>query len=123
MQWIETTVAKLQSQDYANVDSENIFTESYTQAVKQAKAETSLSLDTFPLICPYQLAQVTDDDFSPINNCIAKTSSSSPLINTNVLIFCLHLLALFVTNSNQKKSSSRLFYFPLSVATLVLNCR
>jgi Domain of unknown function DUF29 len=133
LQWLETTVEKLQSQDYANVEWENlieeiadmgrserrslksnlivilvhllkwqfqpekrsgswegsiiehrrrvkealddspslksyiesIFAECYAQAVKQAKAETSLSADSFPVICPYQLPEVTDDEFLP----------------------------------------------------------
>lgn len=133
MQWIETTVEKLRSQDYANVDwenlieeieamgrsdrkslksntivillhllkwqfqpekrsgswessiiehrrrvkddlidspslkpyLENIFAECYTQAAKQAKAETGLPLETFPVICPYELLQVIDDEFLP----------------------------------------------------------
>lgn len=133
LQWIETTVAKLQGQDYANVDWENlieeiadmgrserkslksnlivilvhllkwqfqsekrsgswegsiiehrrrvqealhdspslkpylesVFTECYTQAVKQAKAETGLPADSFPVICPYDLPFVTDDEFLP----------------------------------------------------------
>ncbi|HAZ43540.1 MAG TPA: DUF29 domain-containing protein [Cyanobacteria bacterium UBA11371] len=133
MQWIETTIEKLRSQDYANVDwenlieeiedmgrsdrkhlksnlivillhllkwqfqpekrsgswessiiehrrrvkddlidspslkpyLENIFAECYTQAVKQAKAETGLPLETFPVQCPYELAQVIDDEFLP----------------------------------------------------------
>jgi len=33
------------------------------QAVKQAKAETSLPLETFPQQCPYELAEVTQDEF------------------------------------------------------------
>ncbi|MHC5935688.1 DUF29 domain-containing protein [Nostoc sp.] len=133
LQWIETTVEKLQSQDYANVDWENlieeiadmgrserrslksnlivilvhllkwqfqpekrsgswegsiiehrrrvkealddslslksdlesIFGECYAQAVKQAKAETGLSVESFPLVCPYQLPEVTNDEFLP----------------------------------------------------------
>ena len=133
MQWIETTIEKLRSQDYANVDwenmieeieamgrsdrqhlksnlivillhllkwefqpekrsgtwessiiehrrrvkddlidspslkpyLENIFAEGYTQAVKQAKAETDLPLETFPVQCPYELPQVIDDEFLP----------------------------------------------------------
>ncbi|MBD2519803.1 DUF29 domain-containing protein [Nostoc sp. FACHB-973] len=133
LQWIETTVEKLQSQDYANVDWENlieeiadmgrserwslksnlivilvhllkwqfqpekgsgswegsiiehrrrvkealddspslksylesIFTECYTQAVKQAKAETGLSVESFAVNCPYQLPEVTNDEFLP----------------------------------------------------------
>ncbi|AFZ56013.1 DUF29 domain-containing protein [Anabaena cylindrica FACHB-243] len=136
LQWIETTVAKLQGQDYANVDwanlieeigdmgrserkslksnlivillhllkwqfqpdkrsgswegsiiehrrrvqeslqdspslkpyLESIFTECYTQAVKQAKAETGLPVESFPVICPYHLAEVTEDDFLPNNH-------------------------------------------------------
>ncbi|WP_445626507.1 DUF29 domain-containing protein [Nostoc sp. DSM 114167] len=133
LQWIETTIEKLQSQDYANVEWENlieeiadmgrserrslksnlivilmhllkwqfqpdkrsgswegsiiehrrrvkealddspslksyletVFAECYTQAVKQAKAKTGLSMESFPLNCPYQLAEVTDDEFLP----------------------------------------------------------
>ncbi|WP_226587392.1 DUF29 domain-containing protein [Microseira wollei] len=133
MQWIETTIEKLRSQDYANVDwenlieeiedlgrserkslksnlivillhllkwqfqperrsgsweasiiehrrrvkddlidspslkpyLENIFVECYAQAVKQAKAETGLPLETFPVQCPYELPQVIDDEFLP----------------------------------------------------------
>lgn len=133
LRWIETTVEKLQSQDYANVDWENlieeiedigrsehrslesnlivvllhllkwqyqpegrsgtwegsiiehrrrikkslkespslkpymegIFAECYTEAVKQAKAETGLPLETFPMQCPYDLAEVIDDEFLP----------------------------------------------------------
>ena len=131
LQWIETTVEKLQSHDYANVDWENlieeiadtgrserrslksnlivilvhllkwqfqpengsgswegsiiehrrrvkealddspslksyfesIFIECYAQAVKQAKAETGLSVESFPVVCPYQLPEVTNDEF------------------------------------------------------------
>ncbi|MFN6515116.1 MAG: DUF29 domain-containing protein [Nostoc sp. CreGUA01] len=133
LQWIETTVEKLQSQDYANVDWENlieeitdmgrserrslksnlivilvhllkwqfqpdkrsgswegsiiehrrrvkealddspslksylesIFAECYTQAVKQAKAETGLSVESFPVDCPYHLPEITNDQFLP----------------------------------------------------------
>ncbi|MBN3945656.1 MAG: DUF29 domain-containing protein [Nostoc sp. NMS7] len=133
LQWIETTVEKLQSQDYANVDWENlieeiadmgkserrslksnlivilvhllkwqfqpekrsgswegsiiehrrrvmealddspslksyleiVFAQCYAQAVKQAKAETGLSVESFPVVCPYQLPEVTNDQFLP----------------------------------------------------------
>jgi Domain of unknown function DUF29 len=133
LQWIETTVEKLQSQDYANVDWENlieeiadmgkserrslksnlivilvhllkwqfqpekkngsweasiiehrrrvkealddspslksylesVFAECYVQAVKQAKAETNLPVESFPLMCPYELLEVTNDEFLP----------------------------------------------------------
>jgi hypothetical protein len=133
LQWIETTVEKLSSQDYASMDWENlieeiedmgrserrslesnlivvllhllkwqyqpecrsgswegsiiehrrrikkalkespslkpdmisIFAECYTEAVKQAKAEMGLSLETFPIQCPYELAEVIDDEFLP----------------------------------------------------------
>lgn len=133
LQWIETTVTKLQNQDYGNVDwgnlieeiadmgrserkslksnlivillhllkwqfqpdkrsgswessiiehrrrvqeslqdspslqpyLEEIFTECYTQAVKQAKAETGLPRESFPVIYPYYLQQVIEDDFLP----------------------------------------------------------
>ncbi|MDZ8236445.1 MAG: DUF29 domain-containing protein [Nostoc sp. ChiQUE01a] len=133
LQWIETTVKKLQSQDYTNVDWENlieeiadmgrserrslksnlivilvhllkwqfqpekrsgswegsivehrrrvkealndspslkpylesIFAECYAQAVKQARAETGLSVESFPVNCSYQLSEVTNDEFLP----------------------------------------------------------
>ncbi len=133
LQWIETTIKKLQSQDYTNVDWENlieeitdmgrserrslksnfivilvhllkwqfqpekrsgswegsiiehrrrvqealddspslkpylesIFAECYTQAVKQAKAETGLSLESFPVMCLYGLPEVIADEFLP----------------------------------------------------------
>lgn len=135
LQWIETTVEKLQSQDYVNVDWENlieeiedmgrserrslesnlivvllhllkwqyqperrsgswegsivehrrrirkalkespslkpyvegVFAECYAEAVKQAKAETGLPLETFPTQCPYELTEVMDDGFLPQN--------------------------------------------------------
>lgn len=133
LRWIEITVEKLQSQDYANVDWENlieeiedmgrsekrslesnlivvllhllkwqyqperrsgsweasiiehrrrikkalkesptlkpylegIFAECYIEAVKQAKAETGLPLETFSMQCPYELAEAIDDEFLP----------------------------------------------------------
>lgn len=40
-----------------------IFDESYQEAIKQAKAETGLSLDIFPLECPYPLMSILDDQF------------------------------------------------------------
>lgn len=133
LQWIETTVEKLQNQDYANVDWENlieeiadmgkserrslksnlivilvhllkwqfqsekfigsweasiiehrrrvkealddspslksylesVFADCYAQAVKQTKAETNLPVESFPVMCPYDLPEVTDDEFLP----------------------------------------------------------
>lgn len=44
---------------------DSIFAECYTQAVKQAKAETGLPLETFPVLCPYELPEVIDDEFLP----------------------------------------------------------
>ena len=44
---------------------ETIFAECYLQAVKQAKAETRLPLETFPQQCPYKLAEVLNDEFLP----------------------------------------------------------
>lgn len=44
---------------------EKIFPECYPQAVKQAKAETKLPLETFPQLCPYELAEVLNDEFLP----------------------------------------------------------
>ena len=45
---------------------ESIFSESYIEAVKQAKAETGLPLETFPIECPYELAALLDDEFLPL---------------------------------------------------------
>ena len=42
-----------------------ILNESYSEAVKQAKAETKLSLDTFPHQCPYELTTILEDGFLP----------------------------------------------------------
>ncbi|MCL1474235.1 DUF29 domain-containing protein [Argonema antarcticum] len=44
---------------------DSIFAECYAEAVKQAKAETGLALETFPTECPYELTEVTDDGFLP----------------------------------------------------------
>ncbi|WP_156518342.1 DUF29 domain-containing protein [Phormidesmis priestleyi] len=44
---------------------ESIFDECYLQAVKQAKAETGLSSETFPHQCPYELVEVVGDEFLP----------------------------------------------------------
>jgi hypothetical protein len=44
---------------------ESIFVECYTQAGKQAKAETGLLVESFPVNCPYQLLEVTNDEFLP----------------------------------------------------------
>lgn len=44
---------------------ESIFAECYSQAVKQAKAETRLPLETFPQQCPYEFTEVTQDEFLP----------------------------------------------------------
>lgn len=44
---------------------ETILSECYMEALKQAKAETGLSLETFPVQCPYHLTEVMDDDFLP----------------------------------------------------------
>ncbi|OCQ94442.1 hypothetical protein BCD64_07100 [Nostoc sp. MBR 210] len=133
LQWIETTVKKLQNQDYANVDWENLieeiadmgrserrslksnlivilvhllkwqfqpghrsgsweasiiehrrrvndalyespslnsyidstFAECYSQAIKQAKAETGLPIESFPSICPYKILDVINDEYLP----------------------------------------------------------
>ena len=45
---------------------ESIFAESYVEAVKQAKAETGLPLEMFPLQCPYESVAVVDDEFLPL---------------------------------------------------------
>lgn len=44
---------------------ETIFDRSYQDAIKQAKAETGLPLETFPERCPYELAEVVNDEFLP----------------------------------------------------------
>ena len=44
---------------------ETVLTECYESAVKQAKGETQLPLETFPARCPYNVAEVLDDDFLP----------------------------------------------------------
>lgn len=44
---------------------ESIFAECYPQAVKQAKAETRLPLETFPQQYPYELVEVVNDEFLP----------------------------------------------------------
>lgn len=44
---------------------ESIFAPCYPQSVKQAKAETGLPLETFPQQCPYELAEVLNDEFLP----------------------------------------------------------
>jgi len=46
-------------------DLETALSECYESAVKQAKAETQLPLETFPARCPYDVAEVLDDDFLP----------------------------------------------------------
>jgi Domain of unknown function DUF29 len=44
---------------------ESIEAECYGEAVKQAKAETGLLLEAFPVDCPYVLAEILKDDFLP----------------------------------------------------------
>jgi hypothetical protein len=39
--------------------------EALDQAVKQAKAETGLPLETFAKKCPYELIEVMNDEFLP----------------------------------------------------------
>ncbi len=38
----------------------------FPAARKQAKAETGLSLEIFPLQCPYSLPELLSDDFLPL---------------------------------------------------------
>lgn len=47
---------------------EKIFDECYSEAVKQAKAETGLATETFPSQCPYQLAELIDDRFLSLSS-------------------------------------------------------
>lgn len=44
---------------------EEVFAECYSDAVKQASAETGLSVETFPQLCSYKSAEVLDSDFLP----------------------------------------------------------
>jgi Domain of unknown function DUF29 len=44
---------------------ESIEAECYGEAVKQAKAETGLLLEAFPVNCPYELVGILKDDFLP----------------------------------------------------------
>ncbi|MGF1538722.1 MAG: DUF29 domain-containing protein [Elainellaceae cyanobacterium] len=44
---------------------EKVLPEAYTNAVKQAVAETQLSADTFPSECEFKLSQIMDDSFPP----------------------------------------------------------
>jgi Domain of unknown function DUF29 len=44
---------------------ESLVAECYGDAVKQAKAETGLPLDAFPVDCPYELADLLRDEFLP----------------------------------------------------------
>lgn len=46
----------------------NILGESYSESIKQAKAETKLPLDAFPKECPYELELILDDEFLPDSN-------------------------------------------------------
>lgn len=55
----------LQESPSLNPYLESIFTEAYTEAVKQAKAETGLPLETFPVRCLYELTEVVNDEFLP----------------------------------------------------------
>jgi len=45
---------------------QNILAESYTAARKQARAETELPLEIFPIACPYSLPELLRDDFLPV---------------------------------------------------------
>jgi hypothetical protein len=40
-------------------------TEDYQGAVKRAAAETGLSGETFPSVCPYSIEQILDEEFLP----------------------------------------------------------
>ncbi|WP_235526470.1 DUF29 domain-containing protein [Nostoc piscinale] len=44
---------------------DSIFTECYSQAIKQAKAETGLPIESFPSICPYKILDVINDEYLP----------------------------------------------------------
>ncbi|MGI8499916.1 MAG: DUF29 domain-containing protein [Hassallia sp.] len=153
LQWIETTVEKLQSQNYANVDCENlieeiadmgkserrslksnlivilvhllkwqfqpekqsgsceasiiehrkrvkealddslsiksylesVLSECYLQAVKQAKAETNLPVESFPVMCPYELPEVTNDEFYLSKHHAAQFNPYTKLLDSYLL--------------------------------------
>lgn len=44
---------------------EEVFAECYSNAVEQASAETGLSVEIFPQLCPYTSAEVLDSNFLP----------------------------------------------------------
>lgn len=44
---------------------EEVFAESYADAIDLASAETGLSVETFPQSCPYTLTEVLDSSFLP----------------------------------------------------------
>jgi len=44
---------------------EKVFAECYLDAVEQASAETGLSVEIFPQLCPYTSAEVLDSNFLP----------------------------------------------------------
>ncbi|MEP0753068.1 DUF29 domain-containing protein [Trichocoleus sp. Lan] len=44
---------------------EEVFAESYADAVEQASAETALPLEIFPQLCPYTSTEVLDSNFLP----------------------------------------------------------
>jgi len=44
---------------------EEVFAECYLDAVEQASAETELSVEIFPQLCPYTSAEVLDSNFLP----------------------------------------------------------
>ncbi len=44
---------------------EEVFAKCYSDAVEQASAETGLSVETFPQVCPYTSAEVLDSKFLP----------------------------------------------------------
>ncbi|MBD1898117.1 MULTISPECIES: DUF29 domain-containing protein [unclassified Coleofasciculus] len=44
---------------------EEVFAESYADAVEQASAETELLLEIFPQLCPYTSTEVLDSNFLP----------------------------------------------------------
>lgn len=45
---------------------ENVFKDVYFRAVKKAEIETGLNRNTFPVDCPYTLAEILDVDFMPV---------------------------------------------------------
>ena len=80
--WTQRTAALLRAGRFEEADIEHVAEEIedmgrrdvrelknrvrvYVRAVKRAVAETGLSADRFPPVCPYRVDQILDEDFLP----------------------------------------------------------